>query len=418
MTESSYNCETRSRACERRDRVLGLLTLTILALPAFLLACAPSLLAEKPADIAVSAQTKRLNVEDWNQNKVGALTWRGGLELTSPAANFGGLSGLLISPDGSRLTAVTDQGHWLTGELTYDSDGNSTGLENATMGELLDEEGAPLVGKEHQDAESLARLKNGDLLVSFERDHRVWRYPDPGVTRDDQTAANACPPETQSVGEVLEGLNDQNSGSGVTVYPPLSHCEIMLPIAGGMLALDGTESQESKEGETALAGPATPLRLGETIHTLSANKGLEALVELENGRFLAFAEGATADGLHPVLFWNRVAWHQLAYRGVENHRPTGATLLPSGDILLLERRFTTLGGLSIRLGILSRDDIQPGATLQSREIARLLPPLTIDNFEGVAAWLGPRGETLIALLSDDNFSPLQRTLLLVFELQE
>ena len=86
--------------------------------------------------------------------------------------------------------------------------------------------------------------------------------------------------------------------------------------------------------------------------------------------------------------------------------------------LLVERRFTTLGGLSLRLGIIPAASVRPGARLESREIARLLPPLTIDNFEGIAAWRGPKGETLIALLSDDNFSPLQRTLLLLFELRE
>jgi hypothetical protein len=38
--------------------------------------------------------------------------------------------------------------------------------------------------------------------------------------------------------------------------------------------------------------------------------------------------------------------------------------------------------------------------------------------EGIEVKSGPDGETLVYLLSDDNFSILQRSLLLMFELRE
>jgi hypothetical protein len=41
----------------------------------------------------------------------------------------------------------------------------------------------------------------------------------------------------------------------------------------------------------------------------------------------------------------------------------------------------------------------------------------IDNMEGVAVRQGPKGETFIYMISDDNYSPLQRTVLLMFELK-
>jgi hypothetical protein len=50
------------------------------------------------------------------------------------------------------------------------------------------------------------------------------------------------------------------------------------------------------------------------------------------------------------------------------------------------------------------------------QIAELRPPLTLDNFEGVAVHLAPDGTTRITLVSDDNFHPLQRTLIVQFEL--
>lgn len=48
------------------------------------------------------------------------------------------------------------------------------------------------------------------------------------------------------------------------------------------------------------------------------------------------------------------------------------------------------------------------------ELARLAPPLTVDNIEGLAVTRSG-GRTFVYLLSDDNFNPLQRTLLLKFE---
>jgi hypothetical protein len=40
----------------------------------------------------------------------------------------------------------------------------------------------------------------------------------------------------------------------------------------------------------------------------------------------------------------------------------------------------------------------------------------IDNMEGLSVHTGPDGESILTLVSDDNFSVLQRTLLLQFAL--
>ena len=57
-----------------------------------------------------------------------------------------------------------------------------------------------------------------------------------------------------------------------------------------------------------------------------------------------------------------------------------------------------------------------GAVIEGEELARLESPLVNDNFEGIATRPGPAGETLVYLISDDNFSSLQRTYLLQFAL--
>ena len=58
------------------------------------------------------------------------------------------------------------------------------------------------------------------------------------------------------------------------------------------------------------------------------------------------------------------------------------------------------------------------ASLRARELAWLAPPYAADNLEGLFARKGARGETLLWLISDDNFNPVQRNILLMFELEK
>jgi hypothetical protein len=55
--------------------------------------------------------------------------------------------------------------------------------------------------------------------------------------------------------------------------------------------------------------------------------------------------------------------------------------------------------------------------VRPEELARLASPYAVDNLEGLAATRGARGETLLWLISDDNFNPLQRNILMLFELE-
>jgi hypothetical protein len=60
--------------------------------------------------------------------------------------------------------------------------------------------------------------------------------------------------------------------------------------------------------------------------------------------------------------------------------------------------------------------LKPGGIVTPEELAWLATPYAVDNLEGLAATKGARGETLLWLISDDNFNPLQRNILLLFEL--
>ena len=48
----------------------------------------------------------------------------------------------------------------------------------------------------------------------------------------------------------------------------------------------------------------------------------------------------------------------------------------------------------------------------------LAPPLNVDNFEGITVEKTEDGPTRVYLVSDDNFSERQRTLLYVFEISD
>jgi hypothetical protein len=138
------------------------------------LVVAPSLAL--PETIEVRADAVSLSEADPSLRSVGALEFRGGLRLSSPDARFGGWSGLHVSDDGAELTAIGDEGHWLTARIEYDGQGQLAGLADATLGPLHGEDGAPLAVKTAQDAESLARLPDGAWLVGFEHWHRLRVY--------------------------------------------------------------------------------------------------------------------------------------------------------------------------------------------------------------------------------------------------
>ena len=67
---------------------------------------------------------------------------------------------------------------------------------------------------------------------------------------------------------------------------------------------------------------------------------------------------------------------------------------------------------------IAASDLHEGARMDGDVIADLsFQDANIDNMEGLALRRGPNGETLLYMISDNNYSALQRTLLLMFELR-
>jgi hypothetical protein len=111
---------------------------------------------------------------------LGPLRYRGGIAIRSGHNRFGGLSGLAISADGARFTAVADIGVWFTGRLIYDGGGQLIGVADTRIEPMLDAAGRALAGRGRTDAEAIAADGEGGFFVAFERRHRLMRFPRPG----------------------------------------------------------------------------------------------------------------------------------------------------------------------------------------------------------------------------------------------
>jgi len=119
------------------------------------------------APLTVQVTPVPLDPSDATRSAVGPLRYLGGLWLRSDDPRFGGLSDLRVSPDGSRLTAVSDCGGGFTARLSYDLNGRLVGLSDPKLVALTDAAGQPLAHDEI-DAESLVFVGTDELDVGFE----------------------------------------------------------------------------------------------------------------------------------------------------------------------------------------------------------------------------------------------------------
>jgi hypothetical protein len=97
---------------------------------------------------------------------------------------------------------------------------------------------------------------------------------------------------------------------------------------------------------------------------------------------------------------------------------SSARFLPDGDLILLERRYAPAWGIAMRLRRIAGDTIKVGARLDGDVLLDAGMTSQIDNMEGLAVSQDASGRIILTLVSDDNFSILQRTLILQFALHE
>ena len=155
---------------------------------------------------------------------------------------------------------------------------------------------------------------------------------------------------------------------------------------------------------------------------LPYNKGLEALTFAPkhsklDGALIAFSERGLDrnHNLRAFLIGGALPG-EFSVKRRDEFDISDCVTLPSGDVLLLERRFTWLTGIAMRLRRIALSDIVPGALIDGPALMVADMAYQIDNMEGLSAHTGPDGGTILTMISDDNFSRLQRTILLQFKL--
>ncbi|PZQ64352.1 MAG: hypothetical protein DI570_05585 [Phenylobacterium zucineum] len=132
--------------------------------------------------VRIEAEAVPMDPSSPTSTRLGAFTYAGGLALTSrDTSRLHGFSDLKIFPDG-RFIALGDQADLLEGRIVLGVDGRLTGVADATLIALKDENGQDLYagGPREYDSEGVARLGNGELVISMEQNDRVLVYAHPG----------------------------------------------------------------------------------------------------------------------------------------------------------------------------------------------------------------------------------------------
>jgi len=174
------------------------------------------------------------------------------------------------------------------------------------------------------------------------------------------------------------------------------------------------------KGFTRARGEVVPMP--PAVKKLPNNKGLEALVFVPKGlplagTLIAMSErGLDRDGNLIAFLVGGPSPDQFSIRRTENFDISDAVLLPSGDLLVLERKFSLIAGVGIRIRRIPLATIVPGALVDGPAIFNADLGQEIDNMEGIDAHVTDQGDTVLTMVSDDNFSLIQRTLLLQFTL--
>jgi hypothetical protein len=177
-------------------------------------------------------------------------------------------------------------------------------------------------------------------------------------------------------------------------------------------------------GRQGLRARAETVLAPADIRKLPYNSGLEALVAVPKGlplagTLVAISErGLDGDGNIKAYLIGGPSPGTFAVRRTDSYDVSDAALLPGGDLLLLERKFALLGGIGIRIRRIALAAIAPGAIVDGPSIFDADLGQEIDNFEGLDVHVTPEGDTVLTLVSDDNFSAIQRTLLVQFTLIE
>jgi len=341
------------RRARRRSLAAGTLIAALLFVVGSLAIAQTQRYPDKPTGISIfSSPIEAFDNRDPTQIRFGQLEFRGGLVLVSKSRAFGGFSGIHLDAQGTRLLGVTDKGSWLSGRIVYRV-GRPARIADAEMAPILGRDSKPLAARGWYDVEALAQDDDGKFYVGIERVEKIVRFD---VGRDGLTARG----DPITVPADFKTFTRNRSLECLAVPPKgASH-------AGALIAV--------------------------TEQSLDAAGNLRAYV-IKGDDVTRFS--VKRSGEFDV---------------------TDCAILPPADLLLLERRYSLASSLGMRIRRIPLATIKAGAVVDGPPLIKADLAHQIDNMEGIAVHRNARGETIITLVSDDNFSPVQRNLLLQFAL--
>jgi hypothetical protein len=162
-----------------------------------------------------------------------------------------------------------------------------------------------------------------------------------------------------------------------------------------------------------------PIDVPADFKTLTFNKSLECLAAPRQGMLAGGLIVVTEHSLDSagnlrsfVLSTDQVM--RFGFKRSDDFDVSDCTLFSQDELLLLERRASPVRGITIRIRRIPLADIKEDAVVQGRLMFEADLAYQIDNMEGIAVHRNSRGETIVTLVSDDNFSIIQRSLLLQF----
>jgi hypothetical protein len=177
-------------------------------------------------------------------------------------------------------------------------------------------------------------------------------------------------------------------------------------------------------GRDGLMARATLIPAPPGVAKLPYNKGLECLefvpadLPLQNTLIAISERGLDEAGNIKgfLIGWSGPA--EFSVKRVGDFDVTDCALTPNGDLLILERSFSRLRGVAMRIRRVPLTSIRPGAIIDGAALFEADLAYQIDNMEGISVHREAGGALVLTLISDDNFSIIQRTLLLQFTLEE
>ena len=163
-------------------------------------------------------------------------------------------------------------------------------------------------------------------------------------------------------------------------------------------------------------GPAAQVPSHRDFRRLQPNSGLEALAIDAEGTLYAIPERSGAwERPFPVYRLRGGQWDRtLKLRRDGTFLVVDADFGPDGKLYVLERDFGWVKGFATRVRrfALGPDGFGDEETLLETPFGAL------DNMEGISTWRDAEGRIRVALISDDNFFPLQRTMLVEYLVTE